>query len=455
METNEQVWSPSRHGDRIVKASQRNRLRCWLATTSVVVLATTALSFPAKAFDAVQIIGGPPAWLNTGTVVEGANVDATAIITAINAMSALISQDLLLHSGQQTANSTSQIQANSQLMDTQDARETARRITDVRIRAATSSAAGASVCNVITGTIAAQNVFGAPSQWREEIISQQLNYVSGAMGKDRQQSIEQRNNLHCAVGATAMDTASGLCSSVTSPVQTTETGSTVTQTVGRDLSATVLLDPNALTLTSTDKAAANAFVLNVFGSVPLAAMPLGSATATAGHESSRRLAADNNSSIAMASVSGETAAWLLAGKSALPGTGGTGGTDAAGAYTVGVTPPAGPPGSATPASSTAKLIEWAEGTAKDTITYNPAGNNFSNGISSSAYMKLRSMAWFWNANWLSAVGNQSGDQTLKDIAYIEAWRAYQGSVQIANQERISLLLATMLHIMETQSRASH
>ncbi len=211
----------------------------------------------------------------------------------------------------------------------------------------------------------------------------------------------------------------------------------MTPPVGRDLNASTILDPTNSTLSPADKVAADGFLINALDGHPVAAMPNGSATAA--NPAGRRQYSNDLIAIAQHSVAAEVGASIVADDTAMPGTGGTAGT------TDNTQVPSGGAG-------TTSISQWAEGTAKQVMGYLPGGNNFPNGVSRAAFMKLRSMAWFWNPNWATQVGIQSSDQTLKDIAMIQAWSVYQNWVSEQQLRQMNLTLATMLTIMEARAR---
>lgn len=415
----------------------------WALPVLAGFFVTIAPTTDARGITSVVVVGDTAnildrAWNTARSIAENAYNSAMEIAES-QAQTVAIGQFLRMQTSQQSVYSRSQIQAQAQMMDTWDARETQRRITDWRMRAAVSSAAGASVCNVITGSVSARNAFAAVSKWREEITTQQLDYFTGsspatAARRGAAAAIEQRNQIHCAVGASQYDVDIGLCSVTVDQTQTLDTGELLTPPVGRDLNANTLMNPAALTLSDKDRLAANAFLLHAFnGNVP-AALPNGAATTADG----RIRAAQNMTSAAQNSVAQAVVSSILADRDAMPGTrpvvSGTGGAS-------------GEAGSTT-------IAQWAEGTSRQTIGYDPEGNNFPNGVSRAAYMKLRAMAWFWNTNWASAVGSQSSDQTMKDLALIQAFSVYQNWESYQQLERINLTLATMLTIMEQQQRTA-
>lgn len=438
MDINANERAPSRGGQATMK-TRRSRL---LGTATAIALGAMAC-LPGNAnaaVSAVTIVADPAGEIQTQATIAEIIASAGTVLSGIQTQTLETLQALRLFSSQGTANARTQTQAQAQMMDTWDARETQRRQVDWRMQGTVRLTPGASVCNVITGSVSARNSFVAVSRWREEIAAQQQDYTMGASNataarRGAAAAVEQRNALHCEVAATQYDVDIGLCPAVTAPALRTDTNDTLALTVGRDLSAGSVLSPVNLTLSEADRRAANAFLMHAFNGRPLGAMPNGSAAT----EQGRRLAAENMTSVAQRSVAQSFVSTVLADRAAMPGTGGTSGTaetSAAGGQ----------------AGSTS-IASWAEGTARQTIGYKSEGTNFPDGVSRAAYLKLRAMAWFWNPNWASAVGQQAESQTLKDIAMIQAYSVYQNWEMYQLTERMGMTLATMLTIMEERNRA--
>jgi len=411
---------------------------------------------------AVAMANGPEPVAVVSDTVNPPNRDAdTALLIAdANKNTALLYQALLSFSGQMTVNQRAQTQASSQMHDTQDARATQFRIADWKMKATTKSAPGSSVCNVITGSVSARDSFSAVGEWQEEITDQQLDFFLGATSgtqssRGASAAMEQRIKLHCQVGATTYDITNGTCPAGTQiqPQQTLPGGTTITPPVGRDLNANTLLNATNLTMTAADQAAANAFILQAVNSYVPGAMPAGAGATDSG----RRLAGINLASAARNSVAQSALAAVAADRKAMPGTGGAGNSappsaSANPASTGNTVTAAGQTPGTTASQVSATIISWAEGTAKMVIGYNQAGNNFPNGVSRAAYLKLRSASWFWNPTWAASLGTQTETQTLKDMALIEAWGVYQNWEMYRQVERMNVTLATMVSIMEASAR---
>lgn len=390
---------------------------------------------------------------NTTNLIQDADKNAAAVEQQIQAETTAIVTALQNLSGQMTINANAATQAQSQMMDTWDARETQRRITDWRMRGAIAASPSASVCNVVTGSVTAKDGFNAANQWQHQILNQQLDFFTGASpataaANGAAAAMEQRNLVHCQVGATQYDISTGLCPAGT-PLNTQQSltgGNKIPTTVGLDLNADSVLDPATLTMGPNDMAAANAFVVHAFDGDAIGAMPNNYATTPAG----RQQAAKNLTSIARNSVAGAVVSSILADRAAMPGTGGTGGAPSAqSSMTSASNTVTGNFNS--PGPITTNIAQWAEQTAENTIGYLPS-NNFPNGVSRAAYLKLRAMAWFWNPNWVMTVGLHNSDANLKDIAIINAYQVYQNWELYEQIEKMNLVLATMLSIMEARGR---
>lgn len=379
------------------------------------------------------------------TTIQGVKDTVSGVVNGLT-------DSLRLSTGQQTVNSRAQIQAQSQMMDTWDARETQRRIVDWRMRGTMASVAGSSACNVITGSVAARNSFASVSRWREEMGAQQVDFNLGASPgtasrRGAAPAEEQRNTIHCQVAATQYDVDTGLCPAVTQEPQVMETGDQLRHPVGRDLNANTLIAPANLTMSPAERLAANAFLLHAFNSNPIGAMPNG----MAGTPGGRHQAAMNNSAAALASVPQSVAATIAANNNAMPGTGGASGTPTSGAVGGGNSTVTGT-GGATGAAGSTGIADWAEGTARQTIGYKSDGGNFPNGVSRNAYLRLRSMAWFWNPNWAQAVNAQGSDATMKDLVLIEAWRAYMDWENNSQLQQLNLSVAAIASTIEARTR---
>ena len=382
------------------------------------------------------------------------DTDTQQIITAINNQTTAISEMIQKLSGQNTINQQTAVKAQSQMMDAWDARETTRRITDWRMRGAIAANPSLSVCNVVTGSVTAKDGFSAANKWQHEITNQQLDFFMGASpntaaATGAAAAAEQRNSLHCQVAATQYDISRGICPPGT-PVQTTQAidgGGTINTTVGGDLNAETLLNPPELTMNTNEKAEANAFIVHAFEGDAIGALPQNVGSTTVG----RQQVAENMTSVARNSVADVVASAILADRAAMPGTGGTGGApppSSASPMAAGNTVT----GSSTPGQITTSMAAWAEQTAENTIGYQQS-NNFPNGLSRVAYLKLRAMAWFWNPNWIMSVGYHDSETNIKDIAIIEAYQVYQNWELYQQIERMNLTLATLLAIMEADHRS--
>ena len=427
---------------------------CLVAAVALLTAVDAGTSSEVWAQQSVAVVGDsinpPDRAQNTSNIIQDADKNANILNQQIQAETTAIVTALQNLSGQMTINANAATQAQSQMMDTWDARETQRRITDWRMRGAIAASPSASVCNTVTGTVTAKDGFNAANQWQHEILNQQLDFFVGASpataaANGKAAAMEQRNSVHCQVGATAYDISTGLCPAGT-PLQTQQSitgGGALNPTVGLDENADTLIDPATLTMGANDRAAANAFIVHAFDGNAIGAMPNSYATTTAG----RQQAAMNLTAVARNSVAQAVVASILADRAAMPGTGGLGGSPSiSGSIGQTITGSFGTPG-----PITTNIAQWAEQTAENTIGYQPS-NNFPNGVSRAAYLKLRAMAWFWNPNWVMSVGEHNSDANLKDIAVINAYQVYQNWELYEQIEKMNLVLATMLSIMEADSR---
>lgn len=327
-------------------------------------------------------------------------------------------------SGQQTVNNRAQTNAMANMNDLADQRQVQLRVQDRRYERLQSAASGASVCNVVTGNVAGGSMFGAVPQWRDQMTQVTLDYMLGATDRTAASrgpgpAMTERAQSVCAANATQDMVDAGLCSVVTQ-----EDGK-----ISNALNANVLLGQNVLNTGARDAARlymANAFVPNPLGAV---------ANGIARTESGQRIMADRHSAAARQSHALTVAADFFADRVPMPdqdqavvSSGGSGG------------------------SVTTGLRQWAEGTAKQTLTYNTEGNNFPDGVSRAAWLELRAKAWFMNANWAMRVDTQTVDATAKDLAMMGAFATYMGWEQYRQMERMNMSLAMIVSMLEEQGR---
>jgi hypothetical protein len=354
--------------------------------------------------------------------------------------------DLKNLSGQTIANNNATTQAQANFHDVQDAREVTRRVEDQKMAAAMGATSGPSVCNAVTGGIAAQNMYVTLAQWREDLTQEQLDDELGASNNTqsiggREAALRQVISAHCASNSTSADIAQGICTgSPTQPRPLTPTGGVISSSaatdssgipvVGRDLSANTILNPTNGVLSPTDQQAANLFLLHTF-----VGKPLGPFTkAEMNTENGANLAAERMTAAARDSVAMAAAASIVSDTVPLPTS-----TTTISAST----------------GSTTGIGDWAEGTAKQVIGYNADGTNFPNGVSMAAARELRAKAWFLNPNWALTVDRTTSETALiKDLLMIQSYSVYQNWEQHKQFDQMNLTLATMLSIMEQQSRLS-
>ncbi|WP_157763106.1 hypothetical protein [Acetobacter persici] len=94
-------------------------------------------------------------------------------------------------------------------------------------------------------------------------------------------------------------------------------------------------------------------------------------------------------------------------------------------------------------SSPTSLHTWAENTAEKVAGYLPS-NNFPHGVSYRAVAKLRSRAWYGNADYAFKVSSANEAQNVKDLTLMTAWQVKQQEEIKEVLQQISLSLALLL-----------
>lgn len=381
-----------------------------------ITLAAVALAPDASAACCVAYDYGHENQIHTTTRNEVKNHFTTELTRVENS----VVEALRNFSGQQTVNSRAQTNAVANMNDLVDQRTVQLRVQDRRYERLQSAASGASVCNVITGNVAGGTMFGSVPQWRDQLTQVTLDYLLGASDKTASRNgasaaVTERALSVCAANATQDMVDAGLCS-----VTTQDDGK-----ISDALNANVLLGQSVLNSGARD--AARIYVANAYVPAPLGAVPRGVAQNEAGH----RLMAQRHTVAARQSHALTVVSDFFADRVPMPN------QDAA---------------VASGGSVTTGLRQWAEGTARQTLTYNTEGNNFPDGVSRAAWLELRAKAWFMNANWAMRVDTQTVDSTAKDLAMMGAFSTYMGWEQYRQLERMNMSLAMIVSMLEEQGR---
>ena len=367
---------------------------------------------------------------------------------SLAAAQAAIVNALLLHSGQQTQNSQAQTASVAQMNDLHDQRETVRRNQDQSVRATNAAISGASVCNVITGVITAQNLEAQVAIWRGQAVQAALPYESG-IGPDgkpatRAALIGFREAGHCSQNATAADVKAGICPTVTQKSTSFSQGPNDTSpTVSDDLNADTIL--RSTTLSAADTQSATQFLVAAVAPAPMAALPPGFDPNTS---EGRRLVAERHGMLSRDSIAHTAVAAMIADRvSFQTATGGLASTAPQSVMQ---------PGAGTASGDTATLASWAEATAGNTLGYtqdSATGKYFPNGVSKLGFLELRAKAWFFNPNWGVQLDGAGVDQSAKDIAMMQSFAVYQNWEQYRVLERINMSLAAILSILQDDHRS--
>lgn len=329
----------------------------------------------------------------------------------INAMQLAIIEAMRLGTGQLSGNLKEQIGANSNVANVQDDRAVTGRVEQARLAAIKGAASGASSCNVITGARNGGQLSNAAAAFRKSLSSDTVNWDLGAVdalpsaqGSDL--AVRARLKRHCSLYANQDDVRSGLCEAAASgDLQNASVDVSKSLFYQADGSSSVTLDQQRLD-------AAKTFMLTAIAPRPLGGMLPKEAQTPGGQEkASNRQAAAARTSIAVDTVNDILARRAPTGNGA--------------------------------------VLQWAQSTASQISGYQA---NFQNGISWMDWMDVRAKGWYLNPNWGVATDTQGYEQTIKDIAMINAFQAYLGWEQYQQTQRTNLILATILAIQSENSR---
>lgn len=423
-----------RDGGKIMSTSRNNGLALALAGIGIFA-ATSALAPRAEAACCVAYDYGDAG--STRTQAESNREQVKQhFTTELTRVENSIVEALRSFSGQQTVNSRAAVNATSNMADLQDQRQVQLRVQDVRMEAFRSAASGASVCNVITGNVAGGTMFGAIPQWRDQITQVTMDYMMGASDRTASKNgaaagIAQRGSSVCAANATQDMVDAGLCTAVTQFDSGSAAGGP--PRMSDAYNANIMLGSSVLS--SRDRDSARLYMANAFVPNPLGGVPRGVASTEAG----QRLMADRAAAASRQSHALTVAADFFADRVPMP-------------ESQQNAPVVSQPAAAGAAAVTTGLRSWAEGTARQTLTYNTEGNNFPDGVSRAAWLELRAKAWFMNANWAIRVDTQNANQTAKDLAMMGAFQSYMGWEQYRQMERMNMSLALIVSMLEEQGR---
>lgn len=360
--------------------------------------------------------------LSTQTISNFIDKETSQLSDYIGKQTDLVNSDLTNLLQQGVINDDTNLQAQSQLMDAQDKRQVMMRVEDEKLHATEQTAQGPAGCNVITEVIADAQVGAAREQWRAELVNGALDAYSeiDTSGKDRspEKIIQATLAGHCTNGAGDMDVSSGMCKSKTQNTISTDTGSSISPKTGHDLNAQVLTHPRSDTLDHTEMQQANSFIRTSILTAPPPPPPNNSSSSASNRAAYlRRMSIINQTSQAL-----DVLAQFAADAAPLPGSDPTGDN-----YD----------------SSPTSLHTWAENTAEKVAGYLPY-NNFPHGVSYRAVAKLRSRAWYGNADYAFKVSSANEAQNVKDLTLMTAWQVKQQEEIKEVLQQISLSLALLL-----------
>ena len=406
----------------------------------VTLVALGAFLSPVCAFaQEVTVVGDPQAQMNTQQMIQAGQQDTNSTLQKLQDTGDDIIDALQKHAGQMTANTQAQTNAAANMADVKDQREVMRRIQDQKVRATNQVISGASVCNVITGAITAQNLNQQAVVWRSQAAAAALSYDEGILPNGQRGSqgalMDAYKQGHCKNGSTQELIDVGYCPS----------GSPVVK-VPTDLNADTILKGSVLT--PADNQAATQFMVAAYAGAPLPALPPGF---DGNSEEGRRVIRARDQTLARSSVSYDIISGLIADRVAFADASGS--STAQGTVSNNNESIPGVSGGTGGGQDTTTLQGWAEATAQTTLGYNSAGNNFPNGVSKLGFMELRAKSWFYNPKWGVQLDGQGVDQTAKDLAMMQAFGVYQNWEQYRVLEQINMSLATIVSILQDNTRA--
>ena len=382
--------------------------RALLATACAAGIAAVLLPGTANAMGEdiplLTVIAQNTAATNT-SVVTGTNTISNAITSSaesiVQALQALQAQEMTNLSVSQQAQANMQQVIDRQNVATQIARE--------RLDAMKSATSGYSSCNTIYGGQAAQAFTPALLSYKEGLFKTDNEFINNQRvidgtpqpsGESLSLTTQASVESHCQQFASESDIDQGICPS----------GTKVSQDPAADTDIGHLEDQ--LAMNSQDQTASQAFLRMAVNPLPFAPMP----PTVAGTEVGQEEALQRQSLTARLSVAYQ----LLA---------------------IGLTNRA-------PIQNDAQLLDWAEGTAKDTgYTPSSSGQYFPNGVSLDAYQQLRADSWVEDTNFTNSLSGASETTLIKDLFDVEAFRA---QVEV-EQKQISEQIAAGIGVLIANS----
>ena len=347
---------------------------------------------------------------------------------------------LQLTSDQSVGNTTTAIQSQAKMMDTQDQRKYQEDVQKQKLAAIQQATTGSSVCNDITGAIATGHLENELQLWRSNIVQSTMAHDSGHIdGDTKVHTADTMEHMfvqaHCNLNMTQPDQMQGVCkkNSKAGQAQTSGGGdgnmnnqsaaSTAADgmvTTADDTNADLVLNHEHMTPQQQEAMGR----LQVLLADP---EPMGQTMSpnTANSADKEHMYYEMNYIKSLRSIAASTMGHII-GETQIIKTKDT--------------------------ALDAKAQQWAEATAKMMVGYDPNGNNFPNGVTTLDIDKLRSYKWEYDAQEGIQAAAQNESAMLKDIGEMAAWNSVMTYKHYTQTRETNMLLAAILTIMVDQKQ---
>ena len=342
---------------------------------------------------------------------------------------------LLSFSTQTSANNANAMKLATNIADVQDARAVQLKVEQARYDAQKSATSGASLCNVITGAAATQNLERFTQMWRSGSVQTILAYENGHITNKRglvsgSTMTDIYENGHCNNSATDIDYQKGRCGKkpgATPTQESTAASSGPDKFVGLpdDQNADLVL--NHSDFTPKEQEAMSRFLI-LFGPQGQGQVLASSLEDTPERRMlNRRL----DALAAKASVVQSTAVHLVGDNTILKGSGDD--------------------------TSQQKAADWAEATASKVAGYvkkcvDNTCKYFPNGVSVNDIMELESRYWFYNLIFGIFASAEGQAPSQKDLNAMQAFQLVMDYRRYRIEREMDMNLAGILSIMVDQQQ---
>ncbi len=415
--------------DTLTGGKAPNRRKALRSAFTVLVLSTTVwASTPATPAHA---------WATSADILalKLAQVKAVAdqttkylngILSQTNSMIA----SLLSFSTQNSANNANAMKLATNIADVQDARAVQLKVEQARYDAQKSATSGASLCNVITGAAATQNLERMVNIWRTGGTQTILAYANGhitnkrgAISATTQADIYETG--HCANSATDADYQRGRCGKKPGDKPTQEA---TAASSGSDNFVGVADDQNAgLIINGTDFTPKEQEAMSRF-LILFSPPDVGQSMASSSEDTPERRMLNRklDALAAKRSVVVATATHLVGDNIIVKGTGSD--------------------------TSQEKASEWAEATASKVAGYvkkcvDNTCKYFPNGVSVNDIMELESRYWFYNLVFGIFASAEGQAPSQKDLNAMQAFQIVMDYRRYRVEREMDMNLAGILSIM--------